>query len=240
MNNLLAFTIEAHGGFENWSRFDKISTRILFSGSTWEHKQQSGILQDMQVIVNTRKQHTLLLPHYDKKIQVSIDPDRTAIESRTSQTFEELPKPRSSFEGHQRTSAWSFLQAYYFAGYSMWNYFNQPFNFADPAYQTIELEPWEENGEVWRRLMVIFPAAIATHSTVQTFYIDTSGLLRRHDYNIEISGHLPAVHYLFDYTDFQGIKIPTKRKIYLKNENNNCAYPESVLFDMQLDQIELF
>jgi hypothetical protein len=50
--------------------------------------------------------------------------------------------------------------------------------------ETKEIEPWQENGETWRRLKVTFPASIATHSAEQTFYFDQEGLLTRHDYEL--------------------------------------------------------
>jgi hypothetical protein len=43
----------------------------------------------------------------------------------------------------------------------------------------------EREGETWRRLKATFPPEIATHSTVQTFYVGSDGLLKRHDYNVE-------------------------------------------------------
>jgi len=78
----------------------------------------------------------------------------------------------------------------------MWTYFNTPFLFALPGVHTEEIEPWQENGETWRRLKVTFPRDIATHSTEQTFYFDQKGLLKRHDYDVEISGASPGAHYV--------------------------------------------
>ena len=42
------------------------------------------------------------------------------------------------------------------------------------------------------RLKVTFPPNIASHSTVQTFYFGAEGLLKRHDYNTEVSGGMAA------------------------------------------------
>jgi hypothetical protein len=57
---------------------------------------------------------------------------------------------------------------------------------------TEELEPWQENGDPWRRLKVTFPESIATHNTVQTFYFGSDGLLRRHAYDADVLGGSPA------------------------------------------------
>ena len=73
---------------------------------------------------------------------------------------------------------------------------------------TEELSPWHEDGETWRRLKVTFPPSIATHSTVQTFYIDSEGLLKRHDYDTEVLGDSPAAHYVHDYEQVSGDSGP--------------------------------
>ena len=78
----------------------------------------------------------------------------------------------------------------------MWTYLNTPFLLVRLGVESEEVEPWQEGGETWCRLKVRFPADIATHSTEQTLYFDQRGLLKRHDYNVEISGGTPAAHYI--------------------------------------------
>lgn len=239
MNDLLALTIEAHGGFENWNKINKISARIFSDGLVWERRQQPGIMHDVEVTVDTRIQRTQLRPYYDPQVQINFEANRMTLENRSGQIIEDLWNPRQSFDP-ERIPTWSRLQAFYFIGYAMWNYLNEPFYFADPAYKTSEIEPWEENGEVWRRLRVVFPEGAATHSTIQTFYIDKSGLFRRHDYNVEISGGAAAAHYLYDYVEVEGIKIPSQRRVYIRNEDNTSAQSLPVLINMHLDEIQLF
>jgi hypothetical protein len=43
------------------------------------------------------------------------------------------------------------------AEYAMWTYLPTPFLFAMDGVATEELQPWRENGEMWRRLKVTFP-----------------------------------------------------------------------------------
>lgn len=240
MNDLLSFTIEAHGGLENWNRFDKISTRIYAGGATWERKQQVGLMRDVEVTVDTRTQNTLFRPNYDQDIQFRFDPQRVVIENNNGQVIEELLQPRRSFDGQDRTSPWSRPQAVYFSGYAMWTYLNAPFNFAGPGYEASEIEPWQEKGETWRRLKVVFPEHIATHNREQVFYIDKDGLIRRHDYNVEISGNAGGAHYLYDHRDFQGVKVPTRRSVFIRNADNTSMQPEPVLIDIRLEDVRLF
>ena len=92
----------------------------------------------------------------------------------------------------------------------MWTYLTQPFTFTLPGFETTELDPWEEAGERWRRLRVVWPSNLATHSTEQTLYFRDDGQLARHDYDVEISGGTSAAHYVFDYDEVAGIRLPTK------------------------------
>jgi hypothetical protein len=121
----------------------------------------------------------------------------------------------------------------------MWTYFNAPFNFTGVGYNVKELEPWKENDEVFRRLEVMFPEQVATHSPVQTFYIDKDGLIKRHDYNVDVAGGAIAAHYLSDYIEVQGIKIATKRKVYVRLEDNTPLFPEPLLVFIELSEIVL-
>jgi hypothetical protein len=73
---------------------------------------------------------------------------------------------------------------------------------------------WDEGGQHWRRLRVVWPSYLATHSTEQTLYFDEDGLLTRHDYDVEISGGTNAAHYVFDYDEVAGIRLPTRHRIF--------------------------
>ena len=83
-----------------------------------------------------------------------------------------------------------------------------------------ELPPSRDGGEERRRLKVTFPRAIATHCRAQVFYVDDNDLISRLDYVSEVSGRVPAAHYLSDYKDFGGIKFATKRRAYIRNPDD--------------------
>ncbi len=65
-----------------------------------------------------------------------------------------------------------------------------------------------------RRLKVTFPANVHSHSTEQVFYFDARGLLRRHDYSVDIIGGSDSAHYVSEHKTFGGIVFPTKRRVY--------------------------
>src|SRR3546814_16085276 len=81
--------------------------------------------------------------------------------------------------------------------YAGWNYLTTPFLFTYPGFETEEIEPWEEEGEIWRRLKVRFSPDIPTHCPEQIFHFDAKGLLRRLDYHSEVVTSVTTAHYLY-------------------------------------------
>jgi hypothetical protein len=123
-----------------------------------------------------------------------------------------LKNPRDSFAGAVLTTKWNELQELYFASYAFWNYFTAPFLLVLPGVEVEEIETHNEDGETWRQLSVIFPPEIPTHSARQTFYFNDKGLLQRLDYATDVAGGV-ASHYCFDHVAFDGIVVPTFRRV---------------------------
>jgi hypothetical protein len=119
----------------------------------------------------------------------------------------------------------------------MWTYLNTAFLFAIPGVETEELESWRENGETWRRLKVTFPVSIATHSPEQTFYFDQRGLLKRHDYDVDISGGTQAAHYVSELKEFSGILVPTKHVVFGRQPDGK-AVPTALVVSIDLSEVE--
>jgi len=239
MNDLLKFTIDAHGGLAQWNTFNSISARLLCGGVTWPMKGHNDVMNDLHVTVDFKKQWVSHSPFINTDWHTAYSPTRVAIEDAHGDTVEELFEPRASFQGHSIETPWSNLQLAYFVGYAMWTYFNAPFIFASEGFEVTEIDPWQENGETWRRLQVIFPTHIASHGTTQIFYIGPDGLIRRHDYVVDILGGSSAAHYSYDYIDVAGIKIATKRLVYALQEDNTPLLPEPLLVSIDLSEIEL-
>jgi hypothetical protein len=75
---------------------------------------------------------------------------------------------------------------------------------------------------------------------VQTLYAGEDGLLRRHDYNVEIAGSTPGAHYVEAYTEVSGIRFPTRRRILPRKPDGTAATDPLVvsidLSDIRFDQ----
>jgi hypothetical protein len=93
--------------------------------------------------------------------------------------------------------------------------------FARPDFVVQEIGPWSENGQVWRRLFVTYPDNVAFHSRQQTYYFDGEGSLRRLDYVVDILGSAPVVDLPTWYRLFDGIRVPTRRRVYVRKPDGS-------------------
>lgn len=85
------------------------------------------------------------------------------------------------------------------------------------------------NGDVVER--------IATHSAEQTFYFDRQGLLKRHDYRVDVAGGTAAAHYVSALTDVSGIVVPTTHTIFPRQRDGSSA-PTPVVVSIDISDIE--
>jgi len=237
MTDLATLAIDAHGGLDRWRELKTMSARLLQGGALWQLKRQDNVLRDVHLTVDLRKEWTSHWPFGQPDRHTSFQPNRVAIETSNGDVVEERVNPRESFAGHVLDTPWDSLQLAYFAGYAMWTYLNTPFLFALPGVKTEEVEAWPENGEVWRRLKVTFPTSIATHSAQQTFYFDQQGLLKRHDYEVDISGGTPAAHYVSELQEISGIVVPTKHTIVPRQPDGSSA-PTPVVVSIDISEID--
>jgi hypothetical protein len=233
MSSLLETVIGAHGGLERWNRLDAVSARLAQSGAMWGLKGQAGVLDDTFVRANLHQERVSHHPFGAGDRRSAFSPERVAIESTDGKVLELLEQPRASFAGHTLETPWSAPQLAYFVGTAMWTYLTQPFCFVMPGFETTELEPWQDAGqdEAWRRLSVVWPSYLATHSAEQTLYIGDDGLIRRHDYDVEIAAS-PGVHYFSDYRNVSGIMVPTKHRIFPRNPEGQAVDPVVVAIDL--------
>ena len=123
-------------------------------------------------------------------------------------------------------------------GYAMWTYLTTPFLFKLPGFRVEEVEPWKEEGETWRRLSVTFPANVHSHCTVQTVYFDAGGILRRHDYSVDVVGGTKSANYALKPRSFGSFVYPTQRRIYAIGPDNRPLL-ERVVLSIDVHDIEM-
>ncbi|OON59350.1 hypothetical protein B0920_23470 [Massilia sp. KIM] len=236
MNALLQHILEAHGGLHRWNGFSTMRAHLSQGGVLWHLKGKPGMLDEVDVQLELHRPWTSHSPFGGAGRRSAVTPERAAIETTEGAPIEELRDPRASFAGHALDTPWSDTQLAYFVGYAIWNYLTMPFTLAVPDLEIAELPPHQEDGRSLRRLQVRFPERLATHSPVQTFYFSEDGLLRRHDYEVDISGGAPAVHYLSDHLTVQGITLPTTHMIYVRKPDGSHD-PEPLVVSIRLSEV---
>ncbi|WP_028749516.1 hypothetical protein [Rhizobium mesoamericanum] len=238
MNSLAQKIIDAHGGLETWRRYSSLTAHLKQGGALWGLKGHGGKLDETNVTVGFGEEWVSHFPFGPEGKVTRFEPGFVSIKDSQGNVLETLTDPRASFAGHALETPWTEPQLAYFAGIAMWTYLNMPFLLTAPGVVTEQLEDWRENGETWQRLKVTFPSEIATHSTVQTLYADANGLLKRHDYDVEIAGNTSGAHYIGGYVEVQGLKFPTERRIFPRQPDGN-SMSEPLVVSIELSDIKL-
>jgi len=212
MSTILADIIDAHGGLERWSGVRSVDVELNFFGALLDLKGFPGHHRPVLTVDALEPRTVLQRLGGDSDDRWVFTPDRVWIERRDGSIAEARTDPRASFAGHVRETPWDRLHLTYFFGYAVWNYLTTPFLFARPGFETRELEPHREAGETWRVLEVTYPDHIPAHTKVQKLYVDESFMLKRLDYVTDVVGGV-AAHYCYDPVTFDGIVIPTLRRV---------------------------
>ena len=223
MTDLLDRAVKAFGGLGRFNQYQTVSAYLVMGGALWSIKGQAGVLNQVRVTVDLRQEQASFAPFKLPNRQTVFTPDRVAIETNEGVVIEERNSPRAAFAGHTLQTPWDELHALYFGSYAMWTYLTLPFSLTWAGFEAREIEPWQEQGETWRCLKVTFPSYIASHSTEQTFYIGDDGLLRRHDYDVEVVGNAPIAHYVSEYRNISGLQVWTKRRAFVRQPDNTPA-----------------
>ncbi|MGY4308947.1 hypothetical protein ACVIJ6_006190 [Bradyrhizobium sp. USDA 4369] len=221
MANLRDLVLDAHGAAQ-WRRFRRIEGDMSIVGGLWARKGWPEALKHVRVTVDIADQQLSYEPFTAEGLRSFYRPDLVAIDDVNGKRLKQRTNPRDSFAGHAPATPWDDLHLAYFSGYAMWNYLNTPFMFALPGFSAEEIEPWVEGRETWRRLKITFPESVATHSPEQVFYVGGNGLITRLDYSANVVGAIPTAHYTSDYRDFDGIKIPSRRRAYRRNADGTA------------------
>ena len=223
VNELLALAVEAHGSSRRWEEKSWFSATASITGAIWELKGKAGLLADVVLEGETRDQRLKITPFPWPGRYATWEPYRQTIETSDGLLVAQRRDPATSFTDRTRQSTWDDLQVVYFAGEANWNYFVAPFIFTRPDFTVEEAESWREDGEMWRRLVITYPDAIVSHTRQQTCCFDDHGLIRRLDYTVDALGGSAAVDYPSEYRAFDGIMVPTRRRVYTHDRDGTLA-----------------
>lgn len=238
MNSLLADVVAAHGGTDRWHRFSKVSASVITGGFLWGMKGMPIDGTARRMSSHFRDQWTQTEPFGDPGWHMTYRPGRVVIETLAGASVAQLDNPRESFAGHALETPWTALQLGYFNGYAMWTYYNLPFVLGEPGFEASEIPPISEDGASLRGLRVRFPENVHTHCHEQSLYFDERGLLRRQDYQLDVAGKARAAHLISDYVHVQGLRLPTKRRVFMRDHDGSPQRDRAAvsvdLFDFEL------
>jgi len=232
MNDLLQFAVDAHGGMDRWRGFKTVIASMSITGGIWELKGRPDVLKD--VVVKAWLHEEKVLTHYlDQDRSTVFTPCEIVSKSEQGELLERRADPRASFQGQSLQTPWDDIHVAYFQSEALWTYLTAPFLYTYPGFATEELPPWQENGEIWRPLKVTFPENVTSHTREQVSYFGPDGRLRRHEYTVDILGGATGLNYAEDYRDFEGIMVPTTRRIYpYDTDKRKIADPLLVAIDI--------
>jgi hypothetical protein len=237
MNDLLDRALAAHGGLDRWRGLTNVSADLSIGGALWDVKGQNGLFKTTTYDADLRRQDALVGYVGAGAHDVRFTPDRLELRDVHGNLLEMRDHPRASFAGHVNETPWDELHAAYFTAYALWTYFTLPFLYTYPGFELTEIEPWTENAETWRRLKAVFPPNIASHTREQTSYFGPDGLLRRHDYSVDVLGGSTGAHYVEDYRTCDGIQVPFWRRIYPLGPDNQRV-PEPILISIDIERLK--
>ena len=238
VQTLLAEVLDAHGGIDRWRTFTQVTAKVVTGGFLWSMKGMEIDGSARRMTSDFRRQRTRTEPFGEADWQMTYQPDRVVIETQTGKIIAEQQQPRETFAGHAWETAWNPLQLGYFNGYAMWTYYNLPFLLGEPDVATTEIEPIEVDGRPLRGLRAHFASTIHTHCPEQNLYFDADGLLRRHDYQVDVAGGTRAAHLISDYIEVQGLRLPTRRRVFMRNEDGTFE-SDRTLVSADLSDFEL-
>ncbi len=237
MNNLLQEAVDAHGGLKRWNEINRITVAASLTGAIWFVKSQGDYLKNVVMQVDTKRERMVTnFPGQNKRF--IFEPERLVMERLDGQVLMARDQPERSFEGQLRETPWDDLHVAYFQGEALWTYLNAPFLYTQEGFETEEITPIVVEGETWRRLKIIFPDHIKSHTREQISCFGPDGLLRRHDYTVDILGGATGLNYASGYRDVEGIIFPTQRRIYAY-EGNYQLVPEPLLVKIDMGEISL-
>jgi len=236
MSTLLQEVVQAHGGLDNWASFNTASAALDIGGAIWRLKGQPDLFQDIELVANLRSQDVAITSP-GSGWQGTFAPDVVRIDFDGGRATEQRRAPRESYRDHTQLTPWDRLHALYFTSYALWTYLTLPFLYTYPGFQTVELPAWREGGEVWRRLKATFPDSIASHSRQQISYFGEDGLLRRHDYTVDVMDGARGANYASNYRNINGIMVPMSRRVFAYDETGQ-KIDEPLLVSIDFRQIQ--
>jgi hypothetical protein len=238
LHPLLEEALEAHGGLDRWRSQKGIASTIVTGGSLWELKGAPLIRVPRRATSEFHRQWTQVAPFGEPGWTMTWTPDHVQIAAGDASVIAARDNGREAFD-RSYNGQWDPLNLAYFNGYAMWTYHAVPFVFGEPGYEARDIAPIEHEGATLRGVAVRFPEGVHSHTREQHFYFGADGLLRRHDYTVDVWADFPAAHFTSDYVDVDGMKYPTRRSVFGVKEDGRLDFEFNAV-NIELSDYALF
>jgi hypothetical protein len=234
---LLDLAVQAHGGLARWNAVSSVKIDVSITGAIWYVKGQPDVLKDIIMVVDTQRERvTTAFVGQDRT--TIFEPDRVVVQGADGTALEVSDDPEESFVGQTADTPWNAIHVAYFSGEALWTYLNTPFLYTQERFAKEEVASITVEGETWRRLKVTFPDEVKSHTREQIFCFGPDGLLRRHDYSVDVLGGATGLNYASEYREVDGLMFPTQRRVYAY-EGDYQLVPEPLLVAVDINRITL-
>jgi len=237
MSDLLESAVAAHGGLARWNQVTAVTVDASIGGAFWQVKGKADVLKDVHFVVDTKRQ-ALAMDYVGHDTRSVFEPSRVVVQRPEGAVIDARDEPEGAFDGHQLETPWDDLHLAYFIGEALWTDLTMPFVYTWPGFTTEEIAPIEVDGETWRRLKATFPEYVKSHTREQIACFGPDGLLRRHDFIIDVLGGATGMLYADDNRNVDGIIIPTRRRGYAWHGDYQLV-PEPELIAIDMGEITL-
>ncbi len=236
-SGLLDIAVAAHGGLGRWNEVSSVTIDVSITGAIWYAKAQPDVLKNVVMVVDTKRERVTTSFVGQDRTTV-FEPGRVVVKRSDGTVLHTSDDPEGSFADQDADTPWDEVHVAYFSGEALWTYLNSPFLYTQPRFANEEIAPVQVEGETWRRLKVTFPEDVKSHTREQIFCFGPDGLLRRHDYSVDILGGATGLNYASDYRDVDGLRFATKRRVYAY-EGDYQLIPEPLLVAVDINRITL-
>ncbi len=231
-NPLLEQVLEAHGGRARWQSLDTIEADFSSGGLAFSLHLQPWTLQGLKISVQPHARRVVLRDFVHPGWSGVWTPNRVQILDDHGVVVAQRLDPRIAFSRIDKQVRWNKLDILYFAGYALWNYLSFPFILESPGVTLGNTDS--------RELRARFDSSVPTHSEVQSFHVDPSGLLTRHDYTADVIGKWAnAANFCLASELVDGLRFYTRRRV-LPRFGTQTVLPFPTLVWIEIDAIRLF
>jgi hypothetical protein len=217
-----------------------LALELLLAGSFVHPQTAPRTRSSSRILLKASRILDIKAGHYLEEAGILIEGDRIKEVGRAAEVAAHATRddPEASFQGQEQFTPWDDLDVAYFSGEALYTYCNTPFLCTYDGFSSEEIPPIQVDAKTWRRLKVTFPDTVKSHTKTQIFCFGPDGLLRRHDYTVDVLGSAPGLNYASDYRDVDGIIFPTKRRVYAY-EGDYELVKEPLLVKIDMAEITL-